>query len=271
MLAAVERRELRAVFDEDAELYDRARPGYPAALFADLARLGCTGRGRRVLEIGPGTGQATAELAAGGASVVAVELGASLAAVLQRRTSGLDVEVVVADVERWAPPEAPFDTVAAFTAWHWLDPVSRAERVAALLRPGGALATVTTTHVAGGSAGFFADMQDCYRRVTGQSEDRPEAEAVPVALDDVDRSPLFAPALRRRYTAEADYSVQAYLDLLSTYSDHRALGPERMGRLLTCVGRIAEERYGGRITMRYLYELRVAHRRAVASPVSGSG
>jgi hypothetical protein len=29
--------QLRATFDEAAELYDRARPGYPPAVFDDLA------------------------------------------------------------------------------------------------------------------------------------------------------------------------------------------------------------------------------------------
>jgi hypothetical protein len=33
------RQRLRATFDEDAELYDRARPTYPRQVFDDLARL----------------------------------------------------------------------------------------------------------------------------------------------------------------------------------------------------------------------------------------
>src|SRR4029079_16021192 len=56
-------RPLRAIFDEDAERYDRARPGYPAELFADLAALTGLRPGDRVLEVGPGTGQATVPLA----------------------------------------------------------------------------------------------------------------------------------------------------------------------------------------------------------------
>src|SRR6267143_6546045 len=50
---------LRATFDEAAELYDRARPGYPPELFDDLANLGGLHPGARVLEIGSGTGKAT--------------------------------------------------------------------------------------------------------------------------------------------------------------------------------------------------------------------
>src|SRR4029078_2613590 len=53
---------LRAIFDEDPERYDRARPGYPPELFDDLEALAGLAPGARVLEIGPGTGQATLTL-----------------------------------------------------------------------------------------------------------------------------------------------------------------------------------------------------------------
>ena len=65
--------DLRTTFGEDAARYHRARPVYPPALFAHLS-------GPRILEIGPGTGQATLPLTALG-SVTAVELSPELAAV----------------------------------------------------------------------------------------------------------------------------------------------------------------------------------------------
>jgi protein-L-isoaspartate O-methyltransferase len=99
--------ELRAIFNRDAELYDRARPPYPAELVGDLAELAEIGTGARVAEIGPGTGQATAALAARGARVVAIELGAELAAVLRRRLAGASVDVVVSAFEQWQPPNEP--------------------------------------------------------------------------------------------------------------------------------------------------------------------
>jgi hypothetical protein len=40
----------------------------------------------------------------------------------------------------------------------------RVVKAADALRPGGALATVTTHHVAGGDQSFFAEVQDCYVR-----------------------------------------------------------------------------------------------------------
>jgi tRNA G46 methylase TrmB len=55
------REQLRTTFGEDAELYDRVRPSYPAELFNELAEL-LGNPSPRVLEIGPGTGQATAPM-----------------------------------------------------------------------------------------------------------------------------------------------------------------------------------------------------------------
>ena len=112
-----DRERLRSTFDQAAELYDRARPRYPAALFDDLAELAGIGPGSKVLEIGPGTGQATVALAERGCRVVAVELGAALAAVARRNLARFPaVEVVTAPFEDWPLPKEPFDLVLAATA-----------------------------------------------------------------------------------------------------------------------------------------------------------
>jgi SAM-dependent methyltransferase len=152
-----DRERLRSTFDQAAELYDRARPRYPAGLFDDLAELAGIGPGSSVLEIGPGTGQATVALAERGCRVVAVELGAALAAVARRNLARFPaVEVVTAPFEDWPLPEEPFDLVLAATAFHWIDPDVRVVKAADALRPGGVLATVTTHHIAGGDDSFFA-------------------------------------------------------------------------------------------------------------------
>lgn len=254
---------LREIFDEDAELYDRARPGYPDELLDDLVDLAGLGAGSRVLEIGPGTGQATLALAARGCSVLAVELGASLAATLTRRAAGLPVEVAVGSFEHLPMPAHPVDAVAAFTAWHWLTPDLRATRAHDALRPGGSLVTVTTEHVLGGTGAFFAEAQRCYERWDLDTEPGlrlQPAEELPPVVDEVDTSGLFAPAVRRRHHRDVTYSTRGYLDVLSTYSGHRALTADRRAGLLDCLGQLIDTRYGGTITKRYLYELRVARR-----------
>jgi hypothetical protein len=51
-----------------------------------------------------------------------------------------------------------------------------------------------------------------------------------------------------------------YLDLLCTYSNHRALADDARAALLRCIAALIAERHGGRIAKRYLNELAVAYR-----------
>lgn len=251
------------MFDEDADLYDRARPGYPFEIFANLNRMADLDRGARVLEIGAGTGQATLALAAQGYAVTVVERGPGLARKLRERFQQDVVNVITASFEDWSIPTEPFDAVAAFTAWHWLDPAVRLKKTYRALRPGGALATVTTSHVLGGSNDFFADVQRCYERwdpATPVGLQLTPAVKVPDAVDEIDGSDLFAPATRVRFEQELTYTTGQYLDLVMTYSGHRALPADQRNGLFGCIADLIDSCYDGRIAKRYLYELRVARR-----------
>ncbi|WP_410788237.1 class I SAM-dependent methyltransferase [Kribbella sp. C-35] len=248
------RESLRSTFGEDAELYDRVRPGYPGELYDDLAEL--LGERPKVLEIGPGTGQATAAMVERGWSVTAVELSPGLAEVLQRKFP--TVEVIVADFDTWQLPAASYDLVISATAFHWLDPATRIQRCVDGLRPGGALAVVSTHHVAGGSEQFFVDVQSCYDRFT----DDPAKDGLPAA-DDVPKDPaglgeteLFGSVEFRSYAWDAAYSTAAYLELLSSYSGHRALTTDRRDGLYGCIGALIDAA-GGSVTKRYLNQLSV--------------
>jgi SAM-dependent methyltransferase len=255
---------LRAIFDEDAERYDRARPGYPSALFDDLLALAGVGAGCRVLEIGCGTGQATVPLAERGCEIVAVELGPELADVARRNLARFPaVQVVTAAFEAWPLPPQPFDIVLSATAFHWIDPAVRVVKSADALRPGGVLATIATHHVAGGTEPFFADAQDCYERwdpATPPGLRLEPAEAIPMESEEIVRSGRFEPPQFRRYPTDIPYTSETYIDVLLTYSGHRALPPDDQRGLLDCIRGLIDERYGGRIVKRYLSELRTAHR-----------
>ncbi|NUR97083.1 MAG: methyltransferase domain-containing protein, partial [Kribbellaceae bacterium] len=241
-------------FGEDAELYDRVRPTYPRELFDDLARQ--VGPRPRVLEIGPGTGQATAAMLARGWNVTAVELSPGLSDVLRRKYPA--IEVVVADFDTWELPPAKYDLVISATAFHWLDPETRVERCVELLKPGGALAVVSTHHVAGGSEQLFADVQTCYDRFAHD----PKAERL-IAAEDVPPDPagladagLFESVECSKYVWDASYPTADYLELLSSYSGHRALTTDRRDRLYDCIAAHLD-RSGGSITKRYLNQLSV--------------
>lgn len=246
-----ERERLRGVFGEDAALYDRARPGYPEAVFADLPP------GSRVLEIGCGTGHATAPLVASGRSVTAVELDASMASVARRNVPS--ASVFVSAFESWELPAAPFDLVVSATSFHWLDPLVRMSKCALALRLGGSLAVISTHHVLGGTVDFFVDVQRCYERWDPATPPDLRLTAAPDVPYEFDESSSFGPVLYRRYEWELTYTAPEYLDLLSTYSGHRAMSAASRAGLFADITDLISF-YGGQITRRFMTQLAVADR-----------
>jgi SAM-dependent methyltransferase len=261
------RARLSRTFDEDAELYERARPGYPEELYDDLGQLAGVRPGSRVLEVGCGTGQATVPLAGRGCRITAVEAGPRMAAVARRNLAGATaVEVVTAEFETWPLPKEPFDAVVSATAFHWIDPAVRMARAAEALRPGGALAVVHTQHVRGGTEEFFVEVQRCYERFDPET---PPGLRLPVAADidgsdhaeEVARSGRFGPTVFRRYEQDLTYTTSGYIALLRTFSGHRALPEAARNGLLECIAALIDRGYGGRVTKRCLIELGVSRRR----------
>lgn len=128
-------------FDAVAALYQAARPPYPPELYAQLEAWGALRPGVSVLELGPGTGQATGELLARGAGRIdAVELGESMAAHLRRTLPDPRLAVIVGDAHAVPLPARAYDLVVAATSFHWLDPAVMIPRLAHTTQPGGALA-----------------------------------------------------------------------------------------------------------------------------------
>ena len=119
------------LFGTVAELYDRYRPDPPAALAGPLGDLA----GRRVLDVGAGTGKLTRLLVEGGARVSAVEPDDAMRAVLVARAP--EVEAVAATAEGLPFEDASFDVVTSSSAWHWFEHPAAELEFARVLRDGG--------------------------------------------------------------------------------------------------------------------------------------
>ena len=256
---------LRRTFDSAAELYDRARPHYPDAVVDDLLGLGGILAGDSVLEIGCGTGQLSVDLARRGMKLTCVELGAGLAEVARRNLAAFPAATVERGAfEAWPLPDEQFDFVTAATAFHWIDPDVRFRKTAAALRPGGHLGIIATHHVTGGTSDFFVASQDCYERFmpgTPRGLRLPEVSTVShEAADDMAASGLFEVVGERDHVWDETYSADGYIDVLETYSGHRALELDGRGRLYDCVRELIHERFDGTITKRYLFRITVGRR-----------
>jgi SAM-dependent methyltransferase len=259
-----QRERLRATFDTVPELYDRARPQPPDELVADFVEAAGLTAGDSVVEIGPGTGQLSVQLAAGGLAVTGVELGANLAAVARRNLAPFpSCRIDVAAFEDWPGPGEPARALISASAWNWVDPAVRVRRAAGMLAPGGTLAVIGGTHVAGVGDAFFERVQACYLRWmpgTRPDERRPALAEISRAWPEAGQSGLFGQVEVRAYAQDVEYSTEQYLDVLGTYSGHLALDPGRRASLLTCIAEIADREFGGRITKTYGWQLRTARR-----------
>jgi SAM-dependent methyltransferase len=260
-LSEGERLGRRNSFSAEAERYDRVRPSYPEVLFDRIAGFGGLEAGARVLELGAGTGKATRSLADRGWQVDAVELGEGMAAVLRERL-GDRVRVVVGAFEEVPIVPAHYDLVVCATAFHWLDPRTRVERVARSLRPGGTAAIVWTRHVRGGTQAFFDASQHVYERAGLASEDAvlpSEADLLPQD-DEFRTSRRFDLVETPRFVTEIAYDTATYLDLIGTYSETLAATPGQRAVLRDGLRTLIDRDFGGRVLKRYVFTTVLARR-----------
>ena len=254
----------REAFNEVAETYSRARPAYPAEMVDDLVSLARLRPGARVIEIGPGTGQATQALATHGLDVTGVELGANLAEVARRNLSDFrNVRIVVSSYEQWKPGEANFDAVTAFTAFHWVDAEVRYEKSARLLRNDGILALVGTKHVLlEDDDPFWIEVQKDYDAVTPSDSNGPppHPDAVADLAEEIEASGYFRNAASRRYVWKMTHDADSYIALLETFSNHRRMEPATRERLYGRIHARIEAAPGGEVTKTLLATLNVARK-----------
>jgi SAM-dependent methyltransferase len=257
------RRLERVQFDKVPAIYDRVRPSYPPQLFADLfARFDTSPV--HVLEIGPGTGQATRSLLDRGARVTAVEPGANLAAFLRRNFAGDDRLTVINSTFEDAVIDAGYDLVFAATSFHWVDPDVRFQKAQGLLRPGGWLAIVSTVQISSDAdRGYFARSQPFYRRYFPDDDEEPhlhDENVIPDEFEEVAASGLFRPPELFRYRWDQTYVTADYADLMRTYGAMQTMAPDAREGLISDLSALIDAEFGGLVTRPLVITLTVAQR-----------
>jgi SAM-dependent methyltransferase len=234
-------REQARVFGEVAGVYDDVRVGYPAEL-VDAVLDHAGGTPHRVVDVGAGTGKATAAFRARGVPVTCVEPDPAMAAVLRQRHPG--VEVAVCRFEDWVPPAGGVPVLACAQAWHWIDSARRAELGHRALIPGGTLALF-------GHEYRFADPaveQAVHAQYAIHAPELLEDPANPQTMtwlaDELSGTPLFGDVTTRWFSTVVPYPTPRYLRLLQTFSNHRMLPADRRATLHAAIARAADA-YGG--------------------------
>lgn len=263
----------RGTFDSHPDEYVRGRPGYPAEMVRGLVTLAGITPDARILEIGCGPGTLTKDLAPLGCEIVAVELGAQLAAEARKAVRGFPrVRVEVAAFEEWPLPDRSFDVVVAAGCYHWLDPQIRVSRILQALGPDGRVAVVDRHRVVSDRPGLEAGLRECYVRWDPKADPdfrHPAAADISGEISDLKAEPSLTSHEIRRYPGEALFTTERYRDLLRTYSDFNSMETDAQHGLEQCLTSLLDAQYGGVLRMPLLGTLHVARKRRSESASSG--
>lgn len=256
----------RATFNEIAALYDEMRPSYPAQVFDDVVSVCGVKAVSSLLEIGCGTGHATLQFAGRGLRVHGVELGANMAAIARQRLREFPlVSVEVADFDHWETT-AHYDLAYSATAYHWLNPATREQRITSMLRPRGWLVIWRNRHIRNGSSDAFIDAAHpiYLREAPALLKKRIELPR-PHEVAETEREPLTSGLIEelppRVYFWQKDYTAAEYVQMLDTHSDHRLLDAACRQRLFDTLTKIIDVQFGGSVTMDYATVLQMARRK----------
>ena len=243
--------DLRKTFNDDVCNYDEARPNYPDELFETIFNYSKLPEKSPVLEIGIGTGQATLPFLQKNMSVSAVELGDRLAAYCKGKFAKYkNFSIINDDFLKVALPENAFDLVYSATAFHWIDEKQGFEKIHKLLRSGGAVA-LFWNHPFVSRESDITNLASCevYRKY------RPAQKAIREfsSTDTLRYVGLlekygFKDIETKLFKRIRTLSTEEYLNLINTYSDHRAQ-PEKIRREFERDMKKAIDNAGGKINI----------------------
>lgn len=251
--------DLRRTFDHQALLYDKARPHYPPELYDTLIKTTGIQPPDPLLEIGPGTGQATQPLAARGFRITGVELGEHLAVVARHKLRNYpNVEIITGSFEKTEFPPVSFKLIYSATAFHWIKPEVRFAKTHQLLRPGGHLAVIHTNHVSDeqGDA-FHAASAPIYNKYwpPGKKPSNPPqtSELGPPNIDEA----LYRHVYFGVFPLTTEYTADQYVELLGTYSPTLALPPAKQKAFLQEIKTLINTKFNGHHTKHFAMSLAI--------------
>jgi SAM-dependent methyltransferase len=216
-------------FGSVASDYDLYRPRYPDALISRLV----TRTGVRVLDVGAGTGILSAQLAAAGADLLAVEPDEQMAAV--GRAKGILFEC--STFEDWQAGGRTFDLITFGQSFHWVDPAVALPKLASLLKPDARL--VLTWNRIRPAEPLRQEIENITAEFGVATPAANSANNAETALQTLLRDSDFA-VERIEIGEELHYSTEQWLNLVFTHSNHIILEPEVQAelrrRLRTLIG-----------------------------------
>ena len=228
-------------FDRVATGYAAARPPYPPELWRDVLATGLVGPGRRALDLGAGSGEATGELLTRGMDVVAVEPGTNLAAALHERFP--KATIIRSRTEDIRPASATFDLAVAATSMHWMDLDIILPIIHRSLTADGRL--LVWRNVFGDAAAPVTPFRREVQHIVGRrGTDRPGTpEDAYATAEKIADSGLFTIERLRHYRWTIDLTTEQVRALFGTFSDWTPKEVDRAASAVDALGGAVSESY----------------------------
>lgn len=270
---------VRLSFGAVAARYDAARPVYPRGMIDAVLSYADLPDSAHALEIGAGTGQATAQFARPGLSVHALDPSPTMLEILQAKFAGTQLAVTseASDFESAALGRDAYDLIYSASAWHWLQPTRRWEIVADSLKPGGTLAVLYHVPL-WRETPLRPQLDEVYRRSGAPLELMGPMHDVNVSLAAFAAEHLSDAPDPQGFgdlrAFETSWSValrgEQYVELLGTYGDHIGLDPDLRDRLFSDIAAVVRSSAGS-IQLRYRTFLLLTRRSARPQPPAHPG
>lgn len=211
-----------------------------------------------MLEIGPGTGQATRRLVDHGAHIVVVEPDPGMASFLRQSPLAHRIQLVETTFEEADVAADSFDLAVAATSFHWVDTAVALPRLMRCLRPGGWLAIWGTIF---GEAGVAYPFGDAIRDVLGDAERKTALQLIDLqgiadAVQDAGFLDLIAERIEWSLTMTPDQLRRLY----GTQKTLLVRSEDDQTRVLDAIEEMAATRFDGRVERPFLTLVYTARR-----------
>ncbi len=244
--------ELRKVFDSIPDQFDRFRPRYSKELFDSLIEYADIRPGKSVLEIGPGTGQATDPILETECDYNAIELGEHLFAKMKEKYGKYsNFHIVNDDFITHDFGQQKFDMIYSAATIQWIPEEVAFSKTFELLKPGGVLAMMLTR------ADYKTPNEDLYAKIQKLYDEyyKPEMPYTNGAFK-YDNAPNYGYVdfEKREFYGRREMDPDEYVSFCGTHCDHIVIPDEYKKPFFEGLRNVVAEN-GGKVVFEDTYVL----------------